>query len=75
MIKAIETSILLNIDKHQPFIEMLAHKHKAYMTIADWVMWNIFAANEVTSFLGVCIEPFMHKRLYQVGAPVCFTVD
>ena len=52
LIQSVETGILPNVDKHPPFRELMAGRHKAYMSIAEWIVWNIPSAGEVYTFLG-----------------------
>jgi len=52
LIKAVNTGVLPNVDKHQPFREMMKDKHKAYL-LADWIVHNIPNSSNVHSFLGI----------------------
>ena len=58
LIKAVDTGMLPNVDKHPPFRELMQDKHKAYCTLAEWIVRNIPAAGGVTSFLAV---PMYHQ--------------
>ena len=50
LIKAIETGVLPNVDRHPPFRELMKNRHKAY-ELADWCVYNLKEVREVTSFL------------------------
>ena len=51
LIKAVNTGVLLNVDRHVSFREMMKNKHKAYLTMAQWIVKNLDCAIEVVTFL------------------------
>ena len=38
LIKAVDTGILPNVDKHPPFREIMANKHKAFSVLGSWTV-------------------------------------
>jgi len=52
LIKAIATSNLPNVDKHPPFRELMRDRHKAFVTLACWIVRNIPNADSVVTFFG-----------------------
>ena len=52
LIKAVNTGILPNVDKHQPFRELIQNRHKAYWALAEWVATNLNDTENVHTFLG-----------------------
>ena len=56
LVKAIDTGNLPNVDKHPPFRELMRDRHKAYSTLAAWIIRNVPAASEVTTFLALPIS-------------------
>jgi hypothetical protein len=56
LIKAVTTGWLPNVDKHPPFRELMRNRHKAFMTLEEWIIHNIPAAGDVKCFLGMPVE-------------------
>ena len=56
LIKAVTTGWLPNVDKHPPFRELMRNRHKAFMTLEEWIIHNIPAAGDVKCFLGIPVE-------------------
>jgi len=54
-IKAVNSGVLPNVDKHPPFRELMKDRHKAYL--AEWIVWNINHSGDVLTFLA---EPVYH---------------
>ena len=54
LIKAVQSGVLPNVDKHPPFRELMRYRHKAYL--AEWIVYNIPAAVDVSTFLGMPIH-------------------
>ena len=73
LIKAVESGIILNVDKHPPFRELMKTKHKAYVVENDdnidqfiaWLVYNIKNVREVTTFLSI---PVMQQVSFYLGA-------
>ena len=63
LIKAINTGFLPNVDKHLPFRTLMEGRHKAYLTIADWLVANLPNAVEITYFLGSAVSAEIQKCL------------
>ena len=53
LLKAIDTGVLPNVDKHPPFRELMKKHHKAYLS--QWLVRNIHNAPTLTYFMGVPI--------------------
>ena len=58
LLKAINTGVLPNVDKHPPFRELVKGKHQAYETqsLAQWITYNINHAGDVFTFLGLPVQ-------------------
>ena len=66
LIKAIDTGVLPNADKHPPFRELMKHKHKAYSVFTEgaleidplvtWITKNINHASEVMTFMAIPVR-------------------
>ena len=65
LIKAIEIGVLLDVDKHPPFREMLKDRHKAYQCFANWVVKNLKGAADIVTVLGEFVQKDIHAVLYQ----------
>ena len=63
LIKAIDTGKLPNVDKHPPFRELMASRHKAYGTcaLAQWICLNLPHAGDVMTFMA---EPIYKSIQY-----------
>ena len=64
LIKCVNTGIIPNADKHGSFREMMKNRHKAYSTLAAWLVQNIPEPREVTSFLGIPMRRAIETVLY-----------
>ena len=51
LLKAVNTGVLPNVDKHPPFHELMRGRHKAYLSLAEWVVLNLPAAETVAAVL------------------------
>ena len=65
LIKAIDTGVLLEVDKHPPFRELLKDRHKAYQCFANWVIKNLKGAADIVTVLGEFVQKDIHATLYQ----------
>ena len=77
LIKAVNTGILPNVDKHPPFRQLMKHRHKAYGTtdheqelwrlqenmFIAWIATYMTTANCVTLFWGLPIHREMASYL------------
>ena len=52
LIKAVDGGTLPNVDRHPPFREIMQGRHKAYPTVAHWIIENLPASADVVAFLG-----------------------
>ena len=52
LIKAVDGGTLPNVDRHPPFREIMQGRHKAYQSVAHWIIENIPASADVVAFLG-----------------------
>ena len=64
LIKAVDTGILPNVDKHPPFRELMQHKHKAFMQLAYWLHRNLPEARNIVTFLGFCVKSAVEQSLW-----------
>ena len=51
--ETVDTGQIPNVDKHPPFREIMKGRHKAFHTVAQWIVWNLQDPGSVTHFLGV----------------------
>ena len=64
LMKAVDTGVLPNVDKHPPFRELMKNKHKAYSVVTEciddplvaWIVKNIDYAHEVLTFMAVPVR-------------------
>ena len=56
LVKAVDDGKLPNVDRHPPFREIMAGRHKAYQTVAHWIIENIPSCNDVVTFLGQFVQ-------------------
>jgi hypothetical protein len=76
LIKAVNSGILPNLDKHPPFRQLMQHRHKAYGTSGDEQdMWrireNIFITWVATYISGNKDNPFTQREIVSFwGVPV-----
>ena len=62
LIKAVNSSLLRNCDKHPPFRELMRDKHKAYATfectdeLISWLCSNVCNASDVHTFFSVPVR-------------------
>ena len=54
LIKAVNTGVLPNVDKHPPFRELMKDRHKAYL--AKWIVYNLPRARDVLTFFGTHVH-------------------
>ena len=50
LIKAIATGLLPNVDRHPPFRELMAGRHKAYLS--SWIVMNLARPSDIYTLLG-----------------------
>ena len=65
LIKAIDTGILTEVDKHPPFRKLMKDKHKAYHTFVSWAIDNLDGAADIVTILGEFIQPQIHEVLFR----------
>ena len=70
LIDAVDTGVLKQVDKHPPFRELMARKHKAYYTLAEWIIYNIPHAANVHTFLS---EPVQNEILHVLATHDWYT--
>ena len=46
LVKAVDTGVLPNVDKHPPFREMMQNRHKAYVVHDDDDQWHTEYGND-----------------------------
>ena len=63
LMKAVATGVLPNVDKHPPFRDLLMNKHKAYLSLARWVVHNLDRAHDIVTFLAIPIYEEIHAYL------------
>ena len=74
IVKAVDTGVLPNVDKHPPFRELLKNKHKAYSNCPDrdddssqsliaWLVHNIPDAANVVTFLAIPVRQRIEQYL------------
>ena len=66
LIKAIDTSVLPNVDKHPMFRTLFKGKHKAYQAtpaLAHFLIRNVRHCETVQTFLGVPVAHELHPLL------------
>ena len=63
LIRAVSTGVLPKVDKNPPFRELMANKHKAYMTLASWSLSNLEMPTHIVEFMGMYIEPQIRQCL------------
>ena len=69
LMKAVDTGVLPNVDKHPPFRELMKNRHKAYSAsecdnepesepdpLIPWITHNLDNANEIMTFLAVPVR-------------------
>ena len=56
LVKSVESGTLPNVDKHPPFRELMKDRHKAYMTLAAWLVRNVPACADVCTFLAIPVH-------------------
>ena len=64
LIKAIETGVLVEVDKHPPFRELMKDKHKAYHTFVTWAINTLDGASDIVTILGEFVQPQIHEVLF-----------
>ena len=79
LIKAVDTGILPNVDKHPPFRELMKNRHKAYSTsirdtwecteeLVSWLVSNINNCSEVMTFFAIPVSPRIEQYLVSGAA-------
>ena len=63
LIRAVSSGVLPKVDKNPPFRELMANKHKAYMTLASWSLSNLEMPTHIVEFMGMYIEPQIRQCL------------
>ena len=69
LIKAVDTGVLPNVDKHPPFRELMKHRHKAYCMsdyddepeaepdpLIPWIIRNLDNAQDIVTFFAVPVR-------------------
>ena len=71
LIKAVETGVLPNVDKHPPFRELMKDKHKAYGVddtstedLIPWLVKNVENVADVATFMLVPVRSRIEQYLY-----------
>jgi len=63
LLKAVFTGIVPNVDKHPPFRELMRDRHKAYCTLAKWIIYNVPNSSNVVTFLTVPVRAEIQQAL------------
>ena len=63
LIEAVNSGILPNLDKHPPFREIMAGRHKAYATIGAWIVKHIDYGAYVETFLDIPVQADIQRCL------------
>ena len=61
LLKAVDTGVLPNVDKHIPFRQMMADRHKAYLV--QWILHYIPHAENVIAFFGMPVRRELEHAL------------
>ena len=74
LIKAVNTGILPNVDKHPPFRELMKDKHKAYNVfgtessdLIPWIVRNLEDATFILTFLDIPVRLRIEQYLATSG--------
>ena len=60
LLKAVNTGVLPNLDKHPPFRQLMQHRHKAYGTSdQEQMIWR-FCENMLTSWVATYLKEAQH---------------
>ena len=67
LIKAVDSGILPNVDKHPPFRKLMEGRHKAY-TLSEWLVYksHIPHVSNVATLLGVPVQNEIRQLLTAV---------
>ena len=63
LIRAVTTGVLPKVDSNPPFRELMANKHKAYMSLASWAVGNLEMPHQIVEMMGMYIEPQIRQCL------------
>ena len=62
LIKAVETGLLPNVDKHPLFRDLMKGRHKAYFI--DWIINNLDYTNDIVYFCGLRVQDAIQCALH-----------
>ena len=63
LVKAVKTGILKNVDKHQPFRELMKDRHKAFYALEAWMIRNLREVDKVTTFMSIRVKESVYACL------------
>ncbi len=56
LVKAVNTGILPNVDKHHPFRKIMEGRHKAFATLSAWCVYNLDFPSDIVTFIGCEVQ-------------------
>ena len=67
LIKAIESGVLPNVDKHPPFRELMRTRHKAFACTQELVEWCYLNLGSMTFAIHFMLEPVADMVSYMIS--------